>query len=674
MSATPAQRAAELRALIAEHNAAYYLRDEPTIPDADYDALVRELRDLENAHPDLLDDSSPTTAVGGGRSTLFGEVRHAEAMLSLDNVFDDGELREWADRAARGLGIDESVVAYSVEPKIDGLALAVTYVDGQLTVAATRGDGVTGEDVTANVRTIASVPATLLGAPAGRIEVRGEVYLARADFAELNERQIAAGAKSFANPRNAAAGSLRQKDPAVTAQRPLSFLAYQLVDHDQRLGLATYADSIARLRAWGFPTAAEFSVVTGTASLVERAHWFEERRHDLAYDIDGVVAKVDDLAQREQLGSTSRAPRWAIARKLPPEEQTTRLIDIEVSVGRTGRVTPYAVLEPVVVAGSTVSLATLHNEDQVALKDVRPGDLVIVRKAGDVIPEIVGAVAEKGKRRKAAWTFPRECPDCGGALTRREGEADTYCVNPSCPAQLLQSVVHFASRGALDIEGLGEQRVAQFIEAGLVRDVADLYDLTVEAIAALEGLGELSATSLTGNIVASKGQPLSRLLVGLGIRHVGPVAARSLATTFSTWDGLAEASLEELSAAPGIGPVIAESLFVYAREPETIQRMARLSAAGVELSEPDQSAGVAPTLAGKVVVVTGAVPGFSRDEAEAAIVARGGTSPGSVSKKTTFVVVGEAPGASKLTKAAELGVPLVPAEQFERLLATGEWD
>jgi DNA ligase (NAD+) len=385
------------------------------------------------------------------------------------------------------------------------------------------------------------------------------------------------------------------------------------------------------------------------------------------------VIKLDDLALRGRLGFTSRAPRWAIARKLPPEERTTRLLAIEVSIGRTGRATPYAVLEPVVVAGSTVSMATLHNQDQVAAKDVRPGDLVIVRKAGDVIPEVVGAVAEPGRRRKPAWRFPTNCPDCGGALERVGEASDTYCVNPACPAQQLAQFIHFASREALDIEGLGEQRVAQLLTEGLVVDVADLFNLRVEDLSSLEGLGELSATSLVGAIQAAKSMPLSRVLVGLGIRHVGPVAARELAAALGNYAVLAAASLEELEAVSGIGPVIAKSMFDYCREDETARRIASFVAVGMALDEPRAASSVGQTLSERAVVVTGVVEGYSRDGAEAAIVARGGTSPGSVSKKTYCVVVGESPGASKLTRARDLGVPLVPASEFETLLGTGSW-
>lgn len=666
---SPSARAAELRELIARHSLAYFVHDDPVIPDADYDALVNELRDLERRHPEV--GASESARVGAPASSVFSPVRHAEAMLSLDNVFDEDELRAWSERVDRGLDTT-SPLTFVVEPKIDGLALSITYRDGRLVQAATRGDGRVGEDVTDNVRTIANVPLWLEDV-SGTLEIRGEAFLAKADFERLNESQRAAGAKLFANPRNAAAGSLRQKDPAVSASRPLSFLAYQLVDLDHTLSLSTHHETLERLRSWGFLIAPEIRVVRGVAEMVARSSWFEAHRHDFAYEIDGAVIKVDELSLRAILGSTSRAPRWAIARKFPPEERTTRLLRIEVSIGRTGRATPYAVLEPVLVAGSHVAMATLHNEDQVREKDVRPGDLVIVRKAGDVIPEVVGAVVTEGESRAEPWTFPHVCPECGGELRRREDESDTYCVNPACPAQQMQKIVHFASRGALDIEGLGEQRVAQLLGEGLIGDVADLFTLDRDAVSQLEGFGEVSADALSRGIEGAKSAPLSRVLVGLGIRHVGPVAARELARHFRTYDAIAGAPLEELESLEGIGPVIAQAVYEYARDEDSRLRMARMAAAGVEMREPGDDGALEQTLAGRAVVVTGTVEGFSRDEAVAAVVARGGTSPGSVSAKTYCVVVGAAPGAAKVNKAREAGVTMIAGDAFGELLATGTW-
>ncbi len=669
----PTRRAEELRETIRRHAEAYFVRDEPVVPDADYDELVRELRDIERLHPELATEESQR--VGAPASAVFSPVRHAEAMLSLDNVFSVDELRAWSERISKGLAVTHhgatEVLDFSVEPKIDGLALSITYRDGHLVQAATRGDGRVGEDVTDNVRTIFNVPQEIIPAR-GSFEVRGEVFLARDDFEQLNNAQRTLGAKVFANARNAAAGSLRQKDPAVSASRPLSFLAYQLVDLGDALSLATHRATMALLADWGFQVAAETQYVRGSSQMLAASTWFEDHRHDLAYDIDGTVIKLDDLGFRAALGSTSRAPRWAIARKFPPEERTTRLLAIEVSIGRTGRATPYAVLEPVLVAGSRVAMATLHNEDQVREKDVRPGDLVIVRKAGDVIPEVVGALSVEGEERGSAWCFPTTCPECGGALHRRDEESDTYCVNPACPAQQMQKIVHFASRGALDIEGLGEQRVTQLLAHGLIADVADLFNLEAEALVSLEGFGELSAQSLIAAIQGAKSASLSRVLVGLGIRHVGPVAARELARHFVTYDALAHARLEKLEAVDGVGPIIAGSVYEYVRDEESRERMARMAGAGVALSEPFTST-VAASLRGRAVVVTGSVEGFTREEASAAIVARGGTSPGSVSTKTYCVVVGEAPGVAKVTKARAIGVPLISGAYFVELLETGSW-
>jgi DNA ligase (NAD+) len=672
----PAARAEELREEIRRHNVAYFVEDQPTLPDADYDALVRELAHIEHEFPGVVVVDSPTTEVGAAPQGAFTTVRHAAVMLSLDNVFSDDELRAWCERVARGAGRPAAELAFSVEPKIDGLAMSITYRDGRLEIGATRGDGVVGEDVTHNVLTIANVPHHLKGSwGRGRLDVRGEVFLSKADFGLMNDRQRAAGLKEFANPRNAAAGSLRQKDPADTARRPLSFLAYQLEvleGHRRLADLTSHGATLSALAEMGFLVAPETQVVIGESGVIGQSEYFEAHRHDFPYEIDGVVIKIDDLALRGTLGTTSRAPRWAVARKLPPEERSTTLKSIEVSIGRTGRATPYAVLEPVVVAGSTVSLATLHNEDQVRLKDVRPGDRVIVRKAGDVIPEVVGPIVQKGKRRTSPWRFPTTCPECGGELVRRAGESDTYCVNPACPAQILEQIAHFASRSAMDIEGLGEQRAGQLLGAGLVRDIADLYSLRADDVADLEGMGEISATALVGAIQDSRDQALSRLLVGLGIRHVGPVAARALARRFISLSGISVAAEPELADVEGVGPVIAESVALYFADQDNRRLIDRLLASGVDPTESTAGTTVTASLAGKAVVVTGSVPGFSREEAEAAIQARGGTSPGSVSKKTFCLVVGEDPGASKLTKATDLGIPIVPAARFTRLLESGD--
>jgi DNA ligase (NAD+) len=685
-----AGRVAELRREIAHHNERYHTLDSPEIPDAEYDLLVVELRRLEEAHPELASPDSPTQSVGGAPSGLFDEVRHRVPMMSLDNAFEEEELRAWAERLRRQIpDLDLAHLAFSSEPKVDGVAMSLTYESGHLVQAATRGDGVTGEDVTANVATVKSVPhqlAAKLAPHPARLEVRGEIYMPVADFAAMNARQEAAGERLFVNPRNSAAGSLRQKDPAITATRPLSFWAYQVGEVE---GVAagsawpapTQSATLALLKRAGFPVSPDARKVVGMDAVIARCRALAEERHALPYEIDGVVTKVDDLALHDRMGATSRAPRWAIAFKFPPEERTTKLLAIDVSIGRTGRATPFARLEPVFVGGSTVAVATLHNEDQVQVKDVRPGDVVIVRKAGDVIPEVVGPVLSGPgipKRRKPRWKFPEFCPSCGQPLVRLEGESDTYCTNIDCSAQRVQRIAHYASRAAMDIEGLGEERVVQLVGAGLIIDPADLYQLTVEQLSGLERFALISATNLLAAIAASTGQPLSRLLVALGIRHLGPTGARALARALGTLDAIMGAGTEELAAIEGIGPIIAASVAEFLAQPTNQAVVERLRAAGVSVDEGaaagaggDPGAAVAQTLTGKAVVVTGAVPGYTREGAEEAIMARGGTSPGSVSKRTFALVVGDAPGANKLKKAEDLGIPIVAADGFAPLLESG---
>ncbi|HEX3794916.1 MAG TPA: NAD-dependent DNA ligase LigA [Acidimicrobiales bacterium] len=685
-----AARAAELRDQITYHNERYHTLDAPEIPDAEYDLLVRELRALEAENPSLATPDSPTQTVGGAPSGLFQSVRHRVPMMSLDNSFSEEDLRAWAERLKRQVpDLDTSTVAFSCEPKVDGVAMSLTYEHGRLVRAATRGDGVTGEDVTANVKTVKVVPHELKPALApypAVLEVRGEIYLPLADFKAMNERQEAAGQRLFVNPRNAAAGALRQKDPTITATRPLSFWAYQVGEVEGATDGGTWpgptqSATLALLKKAGFPVSPDARIIEGIDQVVARCEELSHERHDLAYEIDGVVTKVDDLALHRQLGATSRAPRWAIAFKFPPEERTTKLLDIEVSIGRTGRATPFGRLEPVFVGGSTVGVATLHNEDQVQAKDVRPGDIVIVRKAGDVIPEIVGPVLQGPgvpKRRKPKWTFPSACPSCATALVRLPGESDTYCTNIDCPAQRVQRIAHYASRSAMDIEGLGEERVVVLIEAGLIADPADLYLLTPELIAEkkTKGFAHLSASNLVAGIAASKAQPLSRLLVALGIRHVGPTGARAIARAFGTLDAIRAADEAALAAVDGVGGVIAASVAEFLSVPTNQQVLERLRAGGVSMEEPgggmgEGDGGQPQTLLGKTVVVTGAVTGYTREEAEEAIMARGGKSPGSVSKKTFALVVGDTPGASKLKKAEDLDIPIVPAEAFDALLESG---
>ena len=692
-AAAAAARAAALRALILHHNELYNVLDAPEIPDAEYDLLVVELRQLEADYPALATPDSPTQTVGAAPSGLFQEVRHRVPMMSLDNAFDEGELRSWAERLRRQApDLDLESLAFSCEPKVDGVAMSLTYERGQFVQAATRGDGVTGEDVTANVATVHDVPKELAkaGGPYPAVlEVRGEIYMPVAEFEAMNKRQAELGERLFVNPRNSAAGALRQKDPGVTATRPLHFWAYAVGEVEgatnqkgrSRWPAATQSDTLAQLAKAGLPVSPDARRIVGMTAVVARCHELAEARHDLAYEIDGVVTKVDELALHQVLGATSRAPRWAIAFKFPPEERTTRLLDIMVSIGRTGRATPFARLEPVFVGGSTVGVATLHNEDQVAVKDVRPGDLVVVRKAGDVIPEVVGPVRDT-KRRKPKWAFPKSCPSCGEPLVRLPGESDTYCTNIDCPAQRVQRISHYASRSAMDIEGLGEERVLQLVAAGLLHDAADLYDLTTEQLVTLERFGALSAANLVAGIGASRAQPLSRLLVALGIRHVGPTGARAVALAFGSLEAIEGATVEELAAVEGVGGIIAASLAEFLSSETNVAVVGRLRSAGVTMEEPIPAAGTSggragaaalpQTLEGKTVVVTGAVPDYTREGAEEAIMARGGKSPGSVSKKTFVLVVGESPGASKLKKAEELQVPTLDAASFQTLLDTGD--
>ena len=672
-----AARVDELRAQVAHHNERYHTLDDPEISDADYDALVRELRQLEADHPDLVIDDSPTGLVGGAISATFAPVTHRVPMMSLDNAMDADELRAWADRVTKGL--DGAVPAFVCELKFDGLAISLRYENARFVQASTRGDGRVGEDVTTNVATIGDVPHELPDGAPEVVEVRGEVYMSRSSFDELNERAVAAGEKTFVNPRNSAAGSLRQKDPSITASRNLSFFSYQL---GEVIGGPEFTSHVAMLE---FAADLGFAVndhVQTFETIDEVAahclHW-QEHRHDLDYEIDGVVIKLDDTAQRERLGVTSRAPRWAIAYKFPPEERTTLLRDIMVSVGRTGRATPFAVLEPVFVGGSTVGMATLHNQDQVAVKDVRPGDTVVVRKAGDVIPEVVGPVLSLRPEGSRPWVFPTNCPRCANPLVRPEGESDTRCVAPDCPAQRDQKIAYFASRGGMDIEGLGEQMVEKLTAAGLVRDPADLYSLTVEQLVELERVGPTSAQNLVDEIARSKQRPLPKLLTALGVRHLGPAASLALTNEFHTLDAIVAKSVDELAAVEGVGEVIATTIVSWFGQETNRAYIDRLRTAGVNFGDPGAAAEAAAaraatpqTLEGKAVVVTGTLANYNREQAEEAITARGGKSPGSVSKKTFALVVGESAGASKLTKAESLGVPIVDDAGFEHVLATGE--
>jgi len=673
---------AALREQIAHHNERYHTLDDPEISDADYDALVRELRAIETEHPELADADSPTNQVGGAISATFDPVEHRVPMMSLDNAMDEEQLTAWAERVVKGLDGDEPT--FVCELKFDGLAINLRFEDGRFVQAATRGDGSVGEDVTANVATIGDVPDRLAEPGDGAsipsvLEVRGEVYMTRSSFEQLNERAMEAGDKPFVNPRNSAAGSLRQKDAAVTASRNLSFWSYQLGEVTGGPTLTSHVAMLNYAASFGFPINENLRTFGKIAEVAAHCLYWQEHRHDLDYEIDGVVIKLDDVAQRERLGVTSRAPRWAIAYKFPPEERTTKLLDIQVSVGRTGRATPFAVLEPVFVGGSTVSMATLHNQDQVAVKDVRPGDTVVVRKAGDVIPEVVGPVLDLRPIKSKPWVFPKDCPRCGNPLVRPEGESDTRCVAPDCPAQRDQKIAYFASRGAMDIEGLGEQMVEKLTETELVHDAADLYSLTVDHLVELERIGETSAGNLVEAIQASKEQPLPRFLTALGVRHLGPAASLALNNEFHTLDAIMSKSAEELAAVDGVGDVIANTIVSWFGLESNKAFIERFRDAGVNFGDSDAArdaaaakAAISQTLDGRTVVVTGTLPNYNREAAAEAITSRGGKSPGSVSKKTMALVVGDSPGASKLTKAESLGVPILDEAGFDHLLATGE--
>ncbi len=660
------RRVEALRREINHHNYLYYVLDQPEIPDAEYDRLMRELQELEARWPELVTPDSPTQRVGAQPLEGFGEVRHEVPMLSLNNAFSDEEVHDFDRRVRERLGVE--TVDYAAEPKLDGLAVSILYRDGVLERGATRGDGYTGEDVTANIRTIRSVPLRLLGEGWPPVlEVRGEVVMPKAGFEELNRRQREKGEKTFANPRNAAAGSLRQLDPRITAERPLEFYCYGwgLVEGGTLPG--RHSEVMARLRDWGIRTNAEARLVHGVEGCLAYYRALQKRRDDLPYEIDGVVYKVDRIDWQERLGYVARAPRWAVAHKFPAHEEMTRVLDIEVQVGRTGAVTPVARLEPVQVGGVTVSNATLHNEDEIRRLDVRIGDWVIVRRAGDVIPEIVSVVKSRRPKNARKFKMPDKCPVCGSKIVRLEGEAIARCTGGLfCPAQRRESIRHFASRRAMDIEGLGDKLVAQLDEKGLVRDVADIYSLRKEDLVALERMGEKSAENLLAAIEKSKSTTLARFLYALGIRQVGEATAQALAEHFGSLEALEKASVEELEQVPDVGPVVAESIRAFFREPHNRQVIRRLLKAGVHWPAPRRKEGELP-LAGKTFVLTGALSGMTRDEARTALEERGARVTSSVSKKTDYVVVGADPG-SKYDKALSLGVPTLDEAAFMRLL------
>ncbi|HHC08428.1 MAG TPA: NAD-dependent DNA ligase LigA [Actinobacteria bacterium] len=663
------RRIEELRRLIEYHNYRYYVLDSPEISDAEYDELMRELRELEAAHPEFVTPDSPTQRVGAPPSEAFAPVRHLEPMFSLDNAFTFEELESWVERVTRLLG--RAPDAYTCEPKIDGLAVSVVYEDGLLVRGATRGDGITGEDITANVKTIRAIPLRLrTEEPPAVLEVRGEIYMAVSAFEALNREREARGEPPFMNPRNAAAGSVRQKDPRITAARRLSNFMYHLGHVEGGPELHRQSEALAWLRELGFRVNPKNEIVHTVDEIEAYATWAVEHRHDLDYEIDGVVVKVDSFADQERLGYTARAPRWAIAYKLPPEEKTTRLLRIEVNVGRTGVVTPYAVLEPVLIGGVCVTSATLHNEREIHRKDVRPGDWVIVRRAGEVIPEVVGPVLSRRPKGLRRWHMPKRCPFCGSPIVKDERGVRAYCTGGySCPSRLREWLVYFGSRAAMDIDGLGEKTVVLLMERGLVADPADIFRLRPEDLLGLEGWGPKRVENLMKAIEAAKDRPLWRLLVGLGIDHVGPTVARVLARRYGSIDALMEADEEELAAIEGIGPEIAKSIVEWFADPENRRLIDKLRQVGVRMAEPVEAV-EGPSLDGVTLVFTGTLERFTRDEAKEAVEARGGKVSGSVSRRTTALVVGKHPG-SKLAKAEALGVPIIDEDTFARLLEAG---
>ena len=667
---TTADRVDSLRDRIRHHEERYYVLDDPDVSDAEFDRLMAELKQLEAAHPELVTTESPTQRVAGRPVEGFETVEHSQPMLSLDNAYSEEELRAFDDRVKRGLD-DATHVAYVAELKIDGLSIAVAYGDGRLQRGVTRGDGVRGEDVTANVRAIRAVPLRLKGDPAGRVEVRGEVYLPRRRFDEINRERSEAGEAVFANPRNAAAGTIRNLDPALVARRGLSAFFYQVSG-----GTTSHTLMLGQLRSWGLPVESHWLACEDVDAVVAFCDVWADKRKTLGFDTDGVVIKVADADARRQLGSTSKFPRWAVAFKFPAEQATTTLLRIEVNVGRTGAVTPYAVLEPVRIAGSTVQLATLHNEQEVARKDIRAGDVVLVEKGGDVIPKVVKPIISRRVRGKGApkpFVMPTTCPVCNTGLERPEDEVVWRCPNPVCPAKLRRSLEHFASRRAMNIEGLGESLIDQLVERGVIDDPADLYNLTAPTLEALDRMGKKSAANLLAQIEHSKENELWRLIYGIGIRHVGERGAQALARTFGTLDTLMMATSEELEAVLDIGPVVAASVRAFFDNPANHELLDRLRAAGVNVADTrDTGSGdqgsPAQTLSGVSFVLTGTLSSQSRDEARRVIESHGGKVSSSVSRRTGYVVVGADPG-SKAARAEELGVSTLDEAAFIELIS-----
>jgi DNA ligase (NAD+) len=678
----PLSRLSELRTQIRHHEERYYIHNDPEISDEQFDALLHELERLEAEHPDLVTPDSPTQRVAGRPTATFPTVEHIAPMLSLDNAYNEEELRAFDERVRKGAGLGAAPVEYVAELKIDGLSIALTYEGGRLVRGATRGDGVRGEDVTSNVRTIRAIPLALRGGPDERIEVRGELFLSRKSFDRINKEREDAGEPLFANPRNAAAGTMRNLDPALVAKRRLGAFTYQLVRARGLDDSGSHQSTLQSLRAWGLPVEQHFTACTGIDAVIAFCQTWADGRKSLEFDTDGVVIKVDDLSLRQRLGTTAKFPRWATAFKFPAQQAHTRLLKIAVNVGRTGANTPYAVLEPVFVAGSTISMATLHNAEDLARKDLREGDTVIIEKAGDVIPRVVAPVLSVRPAGSVPWVMPTACAECGSELQRDEEEVVWRCENTSCPARLRRSLEHFASRSAMNIEGLGESLVDQLIECGMVRDFADLYRLEASelenlVVAPREPRSERAVPRKLGKvgrnvaeqIARSRENDLSRLIYALGIRHVGEKAAATLARYFRRMEALLDAPVEALQTVPEIGPVVAASVRSFADEPHNRALIAKLAGAGVNMttSLPEPGKSAPGPLAGKTFVLTGTLPGMSREDATAAIEGLGGKVSGSVSKKTSYVVVGEEAG-SKLEKAQKLGVPTLTEEEFRALI------
>ncbi|OFV92979.1 MAG: hypothetical protein A3G76_02010 [Acidobacteria bacterium RIFCSPLOWO2_12_FULL_65_11] len=664
----PKDRIRDLRDAIRHHEERYYIHNAPEISDEQFDRLLHELERIEAEHPELVTGDSPTQRVAGRPVEGFATVEHRTQMLSLDNTYSDDELRAFDERVRKGAGVGGDPIAYVAEIKIDGLSIALTYDEGRLVRGATRGDGVRGEDVTANVRTIRAIPLALRSGPPGPIEVRGEVYLSRASFTRMNREREESGEPLFANPRNAAAGTMRNLAPALVASRGLSAFVYQLVGDGARAMPPTHSDALAAMQSWGLPVEPHWQRLDGIDKVVAFCRSWAEKRRTLEFGTDGVVIKVDDLALRERLGATAKCPRWATAFKFPPEQAHTKLLRIDVNVGRTGANTPYAVLDPVLLAGSTISMATLHNAEDIARKDLREGDTVVIEKGGDVIPKVVAPVLSLRPPDSKPWEMPTTCKACASTLTREDDEVIWRCVNESCPAKLRRGLLHFAGRTAMNIEGLGESLVEQLVEKAIVGDYADLYRLTEATLARLDRMAEKSASNLVAEIEKSKTSDLSRLIYALGIRHVGEKAAATLARHFRTMQGVLKAPIEALQSVREVGPVVARSVRMFADEPRNRRLIDRLEKAGVNMTtslpKPAEEPG---PLAGKTFVLTGTLSAMTREQAIEAIERLGARVTGSVTKKTSYVVAGAEAG-SKLEKARQLGIETLDEAALRALI------